>query len=121
VSVYSQAQLCAAADRALAQRGDEVEGVEVKLVCLDAGEVRQGRLDLAAIGAGARQAVEDSTSIAYLQLPGPASSFSEPILDEAEIPTITGHSGSRSMTEVLNALDARSSNESPRAAVWDVR
>ncbi|HEY5977550.1 MAG TPA: hypothetical protein VIT85_06805 [Solirubrobacterales bacterium] len=122
VRVYAVSSLCAEAKNALDAGDPESQGVGVGVACLPPSWVgRGGRLDLAAIGAGARRAVEDSTAVAYLAEPGRATSFSEPILDEAEIPTITSSSGSRSMTQVLDALSARGSDESPRESVWEVR
>jgi len=122
VRVYSVASLCAEAKGALEAGKSEAGGVKVRAACLPpSSEGRGGRLDLAAIGAGARRAVEDTTTVAYLAEPGRATSFSEPILDAAEIPTITGSSGSKSMTQVLNALENRDADEAPRASVWEVR
>jgi hypothetical protein len=54
-------------------------------VCLPA-VVRQGRLDLARIGADARRATEDSTSAGYVESFDPAANrFSRPILEGAGI------------------------------------
>jgi hypothetical protein len=122
VRVYAVASLCAEAKAALTAADPKAGGVKVRVACLPpSSEGRGGRLDLAAIGAGARRAVEDTTTVAYLAEPGRATSFSEPILDAAEIPTITGSSGSRSMIQVLDALSSRADDEAPRASVWDVR
>jgi hypothetical protein len=95
--------------------------VRVRVLCLRPTEEGGGRLDLAAVGAGARRAVEDSTTVAVLEQPGEAGEFAEPILDEAEIPTITGSSGTKSLAAVLDALNSREDAEAPRAAVWAVR
>ena len=121
VSVYSAAPLCAEAKGALDDSGDQAGGVRVRVRCLPPTKEGGGRLDLAAVGAGARQAVEDSTTVAYLERPGEAGEFAEPILDEAEIPTITGSSGEKSLAKVLDALNSRASDEAPRASVWAVR
>jgi hypothetical protein len=80
--------------------------------------LRGRRLDLAATGANARRAVEDSTAVGYLEAPGAAIRFTRPILDEAQIALIVGGSGGRGMATVLDALRSRADAESPREAVW---
>lgn len=117
VSVYSAVPLCAEARRAVDGRGD-VGGVKVRVRCLPPTEEGDGRVDLAAVGAGARGAVEDSTTVAVLAPPSRANAYAEPILEEAEIPLIRSSSGSKSMTRVLDALASRGDDEAPRAAVW---
>ena len=120
VTVYAEAGLCREA-QALVERSPEVEGVTVGVSCLSPTKEGGGEVDLAAVGADARRAVEDSTSVAYLAPRGPANEYSEPILDEAEIALIRDSSGSRALQKVLNALDSRDDDEAPRAAVWEVR
>jgi len=118
VRVYAGAAVCGGAKDELARAGDEAESVRVRVVC--AGPVeRGGRLDLAAAGANARGAVEDSTTVGYLEAPGPAIPFTRPILDEADVALIVGSSGARGMADVLDALHSRSGGESPREAVWN--
>jgi hypothetical protein len=114
-TVYAGASLCAGAKRELARRG-RVAGVRVRLVCLPAVEGRKG-LDLARIGANARRATEDSTSVAYMEEPGPATRFSAPILEEADIAQLKDTSGAASMTAVLRALRRAEEGESLREAV----
>ncbi|HSK49204.1 MAG TPA: hypothetical protein VK889_01780, partial [Solirubrobacterales bacterium] len=84
VSVYVAAPLCAGAERGLEDAGEEAGDVRVRAVCLEPTESK-GRLDLAIIGANARQATEDSTSVGYLEPPGRPVRFSLPILEEAGI------------------------------------
>lgn len=117
VAVYAEAPLCAGAKGQLVARGSEAGEVKVRVSCFGRAR-RNGRLDLAAIGAGARRAVEDSTSVAYLARRGPATDFSRPILNEAEIDLITKSSGADAMAQVLDALEARASDEAPRESVW---
>lgn len=69
-------------------------------------------------GADARRATEDSTAVAFLAAPGREDTFTEPILEEAEIALVADRSGAAAMAEVLKRLEARSSGESPREAVW---
>jgi hypothetical protein len=71
-SVYVVAPLCSVVKRP-------------RVVCLPA-VVRDGRLDLARIGADARRATEDSTTIGYVEAFDPAANrFSRPILEGAGI------------------------------------
>jgi hypothetical protein len=119
VSVYVSAPLCAGAERELARAGDRAGGVRVRAVCLDEAEVG-GRLDLAAIGANARRAVEDSATVAYIGEPSPAASrFSRPILDSAEIAQLAGVGGAVAMRRVLRALRQADASASPRESVHD--
>jgi hypothetical protein len=117
VNVYAGAAVCAGAKGALARAGGEAGSVRVRVRC--AGPVGAGgKLDLAAAGANARRAVEDSTTVAYLEAPGPAVSFTRPILDEADLRLITTSSGADGMATVLGLLDSRDGDESPRESVW---
>jgi branched-chain amino acid transport system substrate-binding protein len=118
VSVYVSAPLCAGAKRELVRRGAEAGPARVRASCLKDAEGSGGRLDLATAGANARRATEDSSTVAFVETPGPEASFTRPILDEAEIALITSNSGAKAMSRILNALDSRSSDESPREAVW---
>jgi len=103
------APLCAGAEGELASHGARAGEVRVRVECL--GPVVGRELDLAAVGANARRASEDSTSVAYLQPPGPAVRFSKPILEEATIATVTTGSGKAGMRQLLGALqDAGSSS-----------
>jgi hypothetical protein len=117
VTVYAEARACPEAKRALAAAGTEVGSVKVSLICtLDAME--SGRLDLATVGAGARRAVEDSRTVAYIEEPGRANRFSRPILEEPQIALVVDRSGAHGMARILDALRSRGSSESPRESVW---
>ncbi len=120
MSVYVGAPLCPEAKRGLAKNGAQAGDVRVRVECLGPSQ-RKGKLDLAAIGADARRTVEDSSSVAFVAPPGPAVSFARPILEEPEIATIIASSGATGLSTVLNTLDARDSNESPRESVWAAR
>ncbi|HET8863071.1 MAG TPA: hypothetical protein VFM94_07465 [Solirubrobacterales bacterium] len=119
VSVYVAALLCAEAERELARRGAEVGDVNVHAICLPRAE-SGSKLDLAAIGANARRATEDSRSIAYIGEPTRAASrFAEPILDEAGIAQLSQLSGTRAMHKLLEAVDQADSSTSLRASVLE--
>jgi hypothetical protein len=78
--------------------------VRVQVVCLD--ETRKDkRLDLATVGANARRATEDSTAIAYVELPGPANRFALPIVEEAGIAWMRAGTGSPALQRVLKAVE----------------
>jgi len=118
VTVYVSAPLCAEAERELVRRG-QPEGVRIQVVCLEGAEA-DGRLDLATIGANARQAVEDSRTVAYIGEQSPAATrFSETILDSADIPQLSEIPGSVAMSQVLRALDRSDDSSSPRESLHD--
>jgi hypothetical protein len=84
----------------------------------DAG--RAGGSRLAAIGAAARRASEDSSSVAYLGSADPvAVRFSETILDEAGIARVAGASGAGAMRKLLQAIRSSGDAGSLREAVFD--
>jgi hypothetical protein len=89
------------------------------LVCLaDAGVSR--RLNLAAIGADARRATEDSTTVGYIGEPNPAAArFSRPILDAAGIAQLANLPGGAAMSKLLGAIRQAGSAGSLRASVRD--
>ena len=101
--VYVAAPLCAGAQHELAAQGGRAGDLKVKAVCLPGAE-RRSRLDLAAIGAGARRATEDSTAIAYLEPPVPANRFSQTIVEESGIAWIKASSGASAMDRILSAI-----------------
>jgi hypothetical protein len=115
VTIYAAAPLCKGAERELAREGAQAGGVGVRIVCLSPGE-RRGRANLATAGANARRATEDSTSIAYLEAPGPAAKFSQTILESPNIAWLETNSGSTAIHRILKALEERGSS-SPREAV----
>jgi hypothetical protein len=78
-----------------------------------------GRLDLAVVGANARRATEDSTTVAYVELPA-TPSFSRPIVEAANIAVIRSSSGEAAMRQLLSAIagaDSSSLRDSVREAL----
>lgn len=112
VSVYAVAPSCAGAKRTLARRGARVGDVRVRLVCVSDSE--SGRVwTLAALGANARQAVEDSSTVAYIADRDPtAARFSRSILESVDIAQLPpGPSSAAATKEILTAIEeAGSSN-----------
>jgi hypothetical protein len=115
VSVYAAAPLCAEARHELARAAGRGDGLKVRAVCLSPVETK-GRADLALAGANARRATEDSTTVAFLEAPGPAARFSQSIVEAADVAWVEAGSGSAAMRRVLRALGDRGSS-SPRDAV----
>ncbi len=109
VTAYVAAPLCGEAKRELEGEGARAGDLRVRIFCL-AREGGPKRLDLAAVGANARRATEDSTTVAYIHPPGPATRFSNPILEAPEIPTITTSSGKTGMAELLTAIESADPN-----------
>ena len=119
MTAYVASPLCGDAKRELESQGAQAGDVRVRVYCL-AREGGAGRLDLAAVGANARRATEDSTTVAYIQPPGPATRFSNSILEAPGIPTITTSSGKTGMADLLTAIesaDPSSLRESVRDAL----
>jgi len=89
-------------------------------VCLPAVE-SGGELDLAQIGANARRAVEDSSTVGYIGERSPrATRFSRPILESAEVPQLPNQPGAPAMKQLLRAIEqASDTGGSLRQAVND--
>lgn len=117
VTVYAAAPLCKGAQGELAREGARAGEVLVRTTCLPPVE-RHGGADLAIAGANARRATEDSTSIAYLEAPGPAAKFSATIVESANIAWLETSSGAAATRRILKSLEDRGSS-SPREAVLD--
>lgn len=111
VSVYAAAPLCKEARK----DGGAVDDLRLRVVCLPPYGTRQ--VDLAAVGAAARRATQDSTSVAFLEAPGPAAEFSRSIVEAADIAWIEAGSGADAMRRIRSALEGDAS--SPRKAVLD--
>jgi branched-chain amino acid transport system substrate-binding protein len=115
--VYVAAPLCAEAEQELARAGAKAGDVRVRVVCLPRAESSR-KLDLAQIGANARRATEDSSSIAYIGEPTRAASrFSEPILEEAGIAQLPETAGATAMKKLLQAVEEAGSSGSLRESV----
>lgn len=117
VSVYVAAPLCGEARGELAKAGGEAGELEVHMVCLSGSGAGEGGGDLAAAGARARRATEDSSSVAYVEAPGHTAEFSQSIVEAAAVAWIETDSGATAMRRILAALAGDSS--SPREAVLD--
>jgi hypothetical protein len=76
--------------------------------------------DLAAIGAGARRATEDSTTIAYITNTDPvAGRFSKTILEEAGIAQLPTSSGATAIDQLLHAVAEAGDSGNLRESVRD--
>lgn len=102
VTAYVEAPVCGKGAHVALVGNEDGEGIGVRFVCLPpvrGPELSQGvgggrQIDLAIVGANARRATEDSTTVAFLQADDPAvNRFTEPILEEAGIGTITAPKG----------------------------
>lgn len=117
VTAYVDAPLCAGAKQELRSKGGEAGDLHVQAVCLPSS--RQGKkLNLTSLGANARRATEDSTTVGYLEASDPrAARFTRPILESASIAWISQSSGAQAMAKLLQAIedsDAGSLRESVR-------
>lgn len=115
VAVYVEAPLCAGAERELASQGGRAGDLNVRAVCLervDDGE----RVDLAAVGANARRATEDSATVGYLE-PPVTPSFSRPIVEAANIAVLRTSSGATAMAHLLDAIRSADDSTSLRDSV----
>ncbi len=91
----------------------------MRAVCVEDGG-QGGGSRLAAIGAAARRASEDSSSVAYIGTSDPvAVRFSEPILEEAGIVRISASSGSSGVARLLRALRRADTSGSLRETLFD--
>jgi hypothetical protein len=102
VAAYVEAPLCASAQRELAKDGARAGSVQVRLVCLADAEAGE-RTELAVVGANARRATEDSSTVAYLE-PPTTPSFSRTIVEAASVPVIRDASGVTAMARLLGAI-----------------
>jgi hypothetical protein len=118
-SVYAAAPLCAEAERELARDGGQAGDIRVRVSCLPNVE-SDSKLDLATIGANARRATEDSTTVGYIGEPTRAATrFSEPILESAGVAQLSESSGVTAMRKLLRAVDEAGNSGSLRESVRD--
>lgn len=118
LSVYVSGSLCAEARQALRETGSRAGDFRLRAVCVEDGGTGERRL--AAIGAAARRATEDSTTIAYVGTRDRiAIRFSEPILEAAEIARISTDSGRAAMAQLRSAL-AKVEDADPRADISEM-
>lgn len=116
VSVYVVPPLCQEARQAVDAAGRQAGDLKVRVLCLRRVE-SDGRADLATAGANARRATEDSSSVAYLESPGPAAPFSQSIVENADVAWVRARAAAPAVRRILQALEGDSS--SPRKAVLD--
>jgi len=119
-TVYVAVAACNQAERALENAGGRVGSLRLRVLCLPSVE-KTGRFDLAQIGANARRAVEDSTTVAYIGEVEPhANRFAAPILEAADIAQLPNMSGSQAMHKLLPAIEqALDADRSLRESVND--
>ena len=97
---------CEEAVRELQRHGARAGQVRVRLRCLDSA-AEGGKWTLASVGANARRATEDSTTVAYIGEPSPrATRFSSTILEAAGIAQVSAMSGGPAMAKILRAIEA---------------
>ncbi len=118
VTVYVSSPLCAEAREELGRSGGRAGSFRVRALCLD--DTGRGPRALAVVGANARRATEDSTTVGYLGELDPAQTrFSHPILDAAGIAQVSGLPGERAMAIMLRAIRRAGDSEGLREAVRD--
>jgi hypothetical protein len=111
-------RLCEAARGEAARGGGKVEDLALEVVCLDAAG-DEGHWTLAQVGANARQATADSTTVAYVGEPDPrARKQSRPIVAAAEIAEIGGVTGEEAVAGVVAAIRDGDASR-PRDAVFE--
>jgi hypothetical protein len=110
---------CAAARSELARSGGHAGPLRVRMTCLD-DTAGGASWSLAAVGADARLATENSATIGYIgELDPAASRFSHPILEAAGIVQIPATRGGSAMLRLLNAIRVSAGAEDLREAVRD--
>lgn len=118
VDVYVGAGLCPGAREALSRQQGRAGDVEVRALCLRP-VVAGGKIDLAAQGANARRATEDSAAVAFVEAKGKPAEFARPIVEEAGIAFVEAASGEQAMERVLSAVADAGTSGSPREKVRD--
>ncbi|HKT83014.1 MAG TPA: hypothetical protein VJQ84_04175 [Solirubrobacterales bacterium] len=109
VTTYVEAPLCAEAQRELRRHDWRAGDLKLRAVCLASPQGAR-RIDLATVGANARRATEDSTAVAFLEVPDPrVSRFTHPILGKAEIPWLAEDSGGAAMSRLLELVESAGS------------
>jgi len=104
VAAYVEASLCEAARQELQAQGGRAGDVRVRAVCLPS-PFEAKKLNLATLGANARQATQDSSAVAYLEAFDPrAARFTHRILETAQLPWIASSSGTTAMSKLLKLI-----------------
>jgi branched-chain amino acid transport system substrate-binding protein len=103
-------RLCREARAQAARDAGGAGSLKLRVVCLDASG-RGGDWTLAQVGANARRASEDSTTVAYLGEPDPgARRQSGPILEAAGIAQLGAGDGGEALAKVRAALGGATGN-----------
>ena len=119
VTAYVAAPLCREAEGEASVRGNRAGELRVRVACLPAVEVGE-RLDLAQVGANARRAIQDSSTVGYIGEAAPAATrFSAPILEEADVAQLPGPDGATAMSRLLEAIDEAPDGTNPRQPVYE--
>ncbi len=118
VDVYVGAALCPGAREALSREGGRAGEVGVRALCLRPA-VSGRRIDLAAQGANARRASQDSAAVAFVEAQGKPAQFARPIVEEAGIAFVLAGSGEAAMERVLAAITDAGTSGSTRQKVRD--
>ncbi len=119
VTAYVAASLCVDAEEELARSDGKAGDFEVRAICLPSARERD-KLNLSTVGANARKATEDSTTVAYLEAVEPrAARFTHPILESAEIAWISNSSGQKAMARLLAAIERSGDSGKLRESVGD--
>jgi hypothetical protein len=116
VSIYVVPPLCDEARREVDDAKRRAGDLEVQVFCLRRVE-RGGRADLGMAGANARRATEDSSSVAFLEPPGPAAAPTRSIVENADVAWVETTAAAKPVQRILRALEGDGS--SPREAVLD--
>ena len=105
MTVYAARATCNQAQRVLENAGGRAGSVRVQVKCVPSTE-KAGRFDLAQIGANARRATQDSTTVGYIGESDPhATRFSEPILEAAGIAQLPNDAMPKLLTAIAAAPD----------------
>jgi hypothetical protein len=123
VHVYVAADLCPGAREALGSGEGRAGDVRVRALCLgpvvSGGAGAGGGIDLAAQGANARRATEDSTAVAFVEAKGKPAEFARPIVEEAGIAFVEAGDGAAAMERVLKAIEEAGTSGTLRTKVRD--
>lgn len=116
VTAYvSGESLCEGAWQALDRSDGRAGDFHVRMICLEEAGT------LAAIGANARRAIEDSSTVGYIgELDPTLARFSHPILEAAGIAQIPSRPGQASMVALLRAIRRAGDSNSLRESVHSV-
>lgn len=113
VAAYAEGPLCeGATNQEVEVKRPGGDSLKARIICLPdprGPQLSQGvggrRIDLATVGANARRATEDSTTVAFLQTRDPGvNRFTEPILEAAGIGWVTATDRADAMRQLSSLL-----------------